>query len=98
MTWDHSARFFGDWHSRCNHKTPSRVKTNIQPKRSRAMNRITTQNTETQPEQQGHPGLRAEKRLRRDVESMLRDMAFVLKMTQRVKAEILNTASETLAV
>ena len=61
------------------------------------MNRITSPVTETQPTQQGHPALRAEKRLKRDVESMLRDMAFVLKMTQRVKAEILNT-SETLAV
>jgi hypothetical protein len=48
----------------------------------------------------GHPMLKAERRLRREVESMLRDMAFVMKMTQRVKAQILadNETRDSLAV
>jgi hypothetical protein len=64
------------------------------------MNRITSQLSQSQPRTQGHPALRAEKKLRLDVERMLRDMAFVLKMTQRVKAEILaeRSSSESLAV
>jgi hypothetical protein len=65
------------------------------------MNRIISHlPTSPQNRTQGHPALRAERKLRLDVESMLRDMAFVLKMTQRVKAEILNenSASEALAV
>ena len=33
--------------------------------------------------------VRAERRLKRDVEAMLRDLAFVMKMTERVKSEIL---------
>ena len=64
------------------------------------MNRITSHLSQSQPRLQGHPALRAERKLRLDVEQMLRDMAFVLKMTQRVKAEILaeNSSNETLAV
>ena len=64
------------------------------------MNRITSHLSQSQPVSQGHPALRAERKLRLDVEQMLRDMAFVLKMTQRVKAEILaeNSSNETLAV
>lgn len=37
----------------------------------------------------------ADKRLRRDAEAMLRDIAFVLKMTQRVKSEILASRAVT---
>ena len=64
------------------------------------MNRITSQMPNSQPQAQGHPALRAERRLERDVETMLRDIAFVLKMTRRVKAEILaeRSSRETLAV
>jgi len=40
------------------------------------MNRITSQTPNSQPQAQGHPALRAERRLERDVETMLRDIAF----------------------
>jgi len=64
------------------------------------MNRITSQMPKSQPQTQGHPALRAERKLQRDVETMLREIAFVLKMTRRVKAEILaeSSSNETLAV
>jgi len=72
---------------------------NIQILRSIAMNRISSYFPQTQPKTQGHPALRAERKLRMDTDAMLRDVAFVLKMTQRVKAEILDeTANENLAV
>jgi hypothetical protein len=65
------------------------------------MNRITSHLSQIESRTQGHPALRAERKLRHDVDAMLRDMAFVMKMTQRVKAEILEenlTSDETLAV
>ncbi|MEI7685162.1 MAG: hypothetical protein WCL32_09055 [Planctomycetota bacterium] len=63
------------------------------------MNRISSHFPQTQTKTQGHPALRAERKLQMDTDAMVRDMAFVLKMTQRVKAEILEeTASENLAV
>ena len=64
------------------------------------MNRITSHLSQSQLRPQGSPALRAERKLRLDVEHMLRDMAFVLKMTRRVKAEILQEIStdEPLAV
>jgi hypothetical protein len=64
------------------------------------MNRITAHLSNSQARTQGHPALRAERRLRLEVERMLRDMAFVLKMTSRVKAQILaeNSTNESLAV
>ena len=52
-------------------------------------NRISRYLPETET-RQGHPALRAERKLKGDVEAMLRDMAFVMKLTQRVKAEILD--------
>jgi len=63
------------------------------------MNRISSHFPQAQPQTQGHPALRAERKLRMDVDSMVRDMAFVLKMTQRVKAEMFDeTSKESLAV
>ena len=64
------------------------------------MNRITSHLSHRQLRPQGSPALRAERKLRLDAESMLRDMAFVLQMTRRVKAEILeeNSPTEPLAL
>ena len=38
---------------------------------------------------------RADRRLKRDVDAMLRDLAFVMKMTQRVKTQILEDREST---
>ena len=40
-----------------------------------------------------HPLYRSEKKLRREVEDMLRDIAFVLHCTRRVKEQILVSRS-----
>lgn len=57
------------------------------------MNRIFATNRMTQPSTSGKatPRLRATQRSREDVEDMLRDIAFVLAMTRRVKSEILES-------
>lgn len=60
------------------------------------MNRIAAHVSPAPAVSHDHPALRAEKRLSRDVESMLRDMAFVMRMTQRVKTQILK--DRTMAV
>jgi hypothetical protein len=38
---------------------------------------------------------RADRRLKRDVDAMLRDLAFVMKMTERVKSQILEDREST---
>jgi hypothetical protein len=94
-------RFSDLWHSQCNHNQALRVKIKKHdPSGAQAMNRITSQAPNCESQAQGHPALRAERKLQRDVETMLRDIAFVLKMTRRVKAEILaeQSSNETLAV
>jgi hypothetical protein len=52
------------------------------------MNRISSYLPQTN-ETKGHPMLKAERRLQRDVEVALREVAFVLAMTLRVKREML---------
>src|SRR4051794_7816489 len=65
----------------------------------RAMNRITSYLSHTEITV-SHPALKAERRLRQDAETLLRDMAFVLKMTQRIKKEMLedNETSDAVTV
>jgi hypothetical protein len=41
------------------------------------------------------PQLQADRRLKRDVDAMLRDLAFVMKMTERVKSQILEDREST---
>ena len=67
--------------------------------RSRAMNRITSYLTANDTSSRTLIAQRTERRLRRDAETMLRDFAFVLKMTERIKADILaEKESESIAV
>ena len=53
------------------------------------MNRITSYLNINETAIRTPIAMRADRQLRQDAEAMLRDFAFVLKMTQRVKAEIL---------
>ena len=63
------------------------------------MNRITSYLTANDTSSRTLIAQRTERRLRRDAETMLRDFAFVLKMTERIKADILaEKESESIAV
>lgn len=55
------------------------------------MNRIFTRqpHMRTRTPKSSHPRLRPPQRVQRDVETMLRDIAYVLHLTRRVKAEML---------
>lgn len=64
------------------------------------MNRISShfENNQPKAKNQQNPLYRPTARLNADAETMLRDMAYVLKLTQQVKQEILESNNEILAV
>jgi len=63
-----------------------------------AMNRIFNNNSASVPSINNNPMHRPGRQLRQETETMLRDLAYVLQLTRRVKEEILEEREEVVGV